>query len=196
MNKPVKAAIAAVIVVAATSYASPYWAIYQMRSAIEARDADKFSRYVDYPALRESLKAQLTLSLQQKLGTPALQNTPFAGIGQAIGLAVINTMIDTMVSPAGVMALMAGEKPASTPQPKPPAPPAPVENKGEPARPAKKEEEAAKDALKYSLSYRALNTVEASATKDNGDRILIGLTRQGIWTWKWSSVVLPEFSKP
>ncbi|EHP38684.1 hypothetical protein OR16_36242 [Cupriavidus basilensis OR16] len=196
MNKPVKAAIAAAIVVGATSYASPYWTLYQMRSAIETRDADKFSRYVDYPALRESLKAQLTLSLQQKLGAPALQNTPFAGIGQAIGLAVINTMIDTMVSPAGVMALMAGEKPATAPQPKPATPPAPTpaENKGEPAGPAK--EEAAKDALKYRLSYRALNTVEASATKDNGDRILIGLTREGLWSWKWSSVVLPELSKP
>lgn len=134
MNKPVKAAIAAAIVVAATSYASPYWALYQMRTAIETRDADKFSRYVDYPALRESLKAQLTLSLQKKLGTPALQNTPFAGIGQAIGVAVINTMIDTMVSPAGVMALMAGEKPAAAPQPAPPhaQPPHPRKTRANP----------------------------------------------------------------
>ncbi|MGO4809423.1 DUF2939 domain-containing protein [Cupriavidus sp. 2MCAB6] len=193
MNKPAKAAIAAVIAVAASSYASPYWALYQMRSAIEARDADKFSRYVDYPALRESLKAQLNLSLQQKLGGTGLQNMPFAGIGQAIGLAVINTMIDTMVSPAGVMALMAGEKPGTQAQPKP-APPAPPGINSEPAGQAK--QEAARDALKYGLSYRGWGSVEASATKDNGERVVIGLKREGLWTWKWSSIVLPELSRP
>ncbi|MGO4326702.1 DUF2939 domain-containing protein [Cupriavidus sp. 2TAF22] len=195
MNRSLKAAIVAAIAVAATSYASPYWTLYQMRTAIETRDADKFSRYVDYPALRESLKGQLTASLQQKLGNaPVLRDTPLAGIGQAIGLAVINTMIDTMVSPAGVMALMAGEKPAAAPPRAAPSASAPAPQPGETGKQEKPD--AAKDALRYALSYRGLNAVEASATKDNGERIVIGLTRTGPWTWKWSSIALPEFAKP
>ncbi|WP_420993789.1 DUF2939 domain-containing protein [Cupriavidus sp. 30B13] len=208
MNRVSKAALAAALAVAATSYASPYWTLYQMRAALEARDADRFSRYVDYPALRESLKGQLTAALERKLGAPLLRDTPLAGIGQAIGQAVINTMIDTMVSPAGVMALMAGEKPTAAPAPStPPAPPAsapaPQQDKGgarpqaQPEQaPGQEKKEAAREALRYALSYRGLNRVEASATTNNGERIVIGLARDGLWSWKWSSVALPDFAVP
>lgn len=199
MNRTLKTAIAAALAVAAASYASPYWTLYQMRAAIQAHDADKFSRYVDYPALRENLKEQLTASLQQKLSAaPALRDTPLAGIGQAIGQAVIRTMIDTMVSPAGVMALMAGEKPAAAPS-APSAPPAsvPAPRQDSPgAEDSAPKREAAKDAIRYALSYRGLNTVEASAMKDNGERIVIGLTRDGLWSWKWSRIALPDVALP
>jgi len=184
MNKRLKAgAIALVALGALTSYASPYWTIYQMRSAIETRDPEKFSRYVDYPALRENLKAQIVLSLKEQLPSPEKDN-PFAGLGQMIGLAMVNTVVDAMVSPAGVMALMAGEKPAAKPSQPAPAP-----------GPANPKKEAAKDTLKYDVSYRRWDLVQATATRDNGEQIVVDLRRDGLWSWKWAGVKLPDLQK-
>lgn len=195
MNKKLLAtAVAVAVIGAVTSYASPYWTIYQMRTAIEKRDPEKFSRYVDYPALRESLKAQLLLSLKDKLGTPDAKENPFAGLGQMIGLAMVNTVVDTMVTPAGVMALMAGEKPA----PKEPAPQAPTTASTPEAREAPEgpRKEAAKDALRYDVSYKSWDLVQATATKENGEPIVADLRRQGLWSWKWAGIKIPDLAKP
>lgn len=189
MNKKLLIGAVAVIAIGAvTSYASPYWAIYQMRSAIEQRDPEKFSQYVDYPALRENLKAQLLPSLQGPMQSPQLKDNPFAGLGQMIGLAMVNTLVDTMVSPAGVMALMAGEKPAAQPPARQPPTSAPA-----PESPRK---EAARDALKYDVSYRSWNLVQATATKDNGDAIVADLRRDGLWSWKWVGIRIPDLARP
>ena len=56
--KPKLIAALAVAVVAAVgyAYASPYVALGRLKSAIDARDAQAISAYVDFPALRIGLK--------------------------------------------------------------------------------------------------------------------------------------------
>ncbi|MET0517576.1 MAG: DUF2939 domain-containing protein, partial [Burkholderiaceae bacterium] len=44
-------------------YASPYWALHQMRAAAAAHDAAALAGQVDFPALRDSLKSGLRLRL-------------------------------------------------------------------------------------------------------------------------------------
>ncbi|MCT7295202.1 DUF2939 domain-containing protein [Ralstonia sp. CHL-2022] len=182
MNKKAVVVVVVAVTAAACSYASPYWTIYQMRSAIEARNADKFSQYVDYPALRESVKAQFMVTMQQKMQAPEMKNNPFAGLGQMLGLAMVNTVVDAMVSPSGVMSMMAGEKPMATPS--------------SPARTTKPttedEKAAAKDAVKYDVSYRSWDLVQASALNKNGDTVTVDLRRDGLWSWKWVGIKLPE----
>ena len=65
-RKPLTATIAtgvALIVVAliAVAYASPYLVVNRLRDAVQARDAQMINRYVDYPALRASLKKATAL---------------------------------------------------------------------------------------------------------------------------------------
>ena len=50
----------------ASSYAA-YITLYQMRSALADNDADSFSSYVDFPSMRESLRAQLITMMQAKM---------------------------------------------------------------------------------------------------------------------------------
>jgi len=178
-------AVALALAAGAGSYASPYWTLHQMHAAIEARDADKFSRYVDFPALRESLKGQILSSLHERLGTPALKDTPFASIGKMIGTAMVNTVVDTMVTPAGVMAIMAqGEaRPDASPPPQPaPEPPTPADSSAAPLQ---------RQTLQYDVAYRGWNRVEASARRENGERVVLDLRRDGLWSWKWYGVQLP-----
>lgn len=177
-------ALALLVAVLASSYASPYWTLRQMHAAIETHDAEAFSRYVDYPALRASLKAQALLSLQQRLGLSGSADAPLAGVGQMLGMAMVGTVIDAMVSPAGVMALMArGE---AGPRPAPPALPGPAAtpDDGQAARPAR-------ESLRYDVSYRAWDRVDASARRADGERIVVELHRDGLWSWQWSGVRLP-----
>ena len=84
-------------------YASPYLAVRQMQSAARAGDADAFNDHVDYPRLRESLKGQLSALVADKLGRDAGSGNPLAALGNMLGLAMVDKMVDAMVRPEVVM---------------------------------------------------------------------------------------------
>jgi hypothetical protein len=89
-------------------YASPYLTLYQMYQAVEHRDAQGISNSVDFPALRESVKENLQSVV---LKETAKQNNPILNlIGAALGSALADPVLDRMVTPEGVMALLEGER--------------------------------------------------------------------------------------
>lgn len=59
--------------------AGPYWVMYRLRSAIQERDAEAISQYVDFPKLRESLKGELSRVLGRTMG--AAGNPAFGAFG-------------------------------------------------------------------------------------------------------------------
>ena len=73
-------AAGALLVVAATSFASPWWTLNRLRAAVERHDAEGVSAQVDFPALRDSVKSQLLGSIARDAGTNA-----FAAIGHGNG---------------------------------------------------------------------------------------------------------------
>ena len=84
-------------------YGSPYIAVRQMQAAAQAGDADAFNDHVDYPKLRESFKGQMSALLADKLGNGAESGNPFAALGNALGLAMVDKLVDAMVRPETVM---------------------------------------------------------------------------------------------
>jgi hypothetical protein len=103
--------LAAAIVVAVASvggywYYSPYLAIKSMHRAAQAKDADVFNDYVDYPKLRESFKGQFSAMVAEKMGTTTDSTNGFAAMGAALGLAMANQMIEAMVRPETIMRVM------------------------------------------------------------------------------------------
>src|SRR5438270_10342021 len=55
------AAAALIIAAGGTWYlASPGWTLHQMKAAADANDPDALNSYIDYSALREDLKAEIT----------------------------------------------------------------------------------------------------------------------------------------
>jgi hypothetical protein len=112
------AAVAGAILIAALGaywYWSPYLAMNSMKEAADARDADAFNQYVDYPKLRESLKGQFSammtkeLGSQQRAGGSEMENAG-AALGAMLGLAFADKFIDAMVRPEMVMQAMAEGK--------------------------------------------------------------------------------------
>lgn len=95
-------AIAVVMAVAAYWVAAPYVVMHQLLRAAQARDIETLDAHVDYPALRASLRSQVSSSLANKMGDP--KDNPIAALGSAIGMAVANPLIEIAVQPESVAA--------------------------------------------------------------------------------------------
>lgn len=90
-------------------YWSPFLAIHNMKQAAEQRDADSFNQYVDYAKLRESLKGQFAALLAKEMAksdTGSSAEKAGAALGNMIGLAFVDKIVDTMVRPEVVMKAM------------------------------------------------------------------------------------------
>ena len=111
MRKIVILIAAVAILFGAWFYLSPLYTLREMKSAAEARDADKLSAYVDYPAVRADLKGDLRRMIGGHMAQP--QGQGLEALGSAVALALLDPMIDAMVTPEGVESMFAQ-------QPKPP----------------------------------------------------------------------------
>ncbi|MDN2671710.1 DUF2939 domain-containing protein [Janthinobacterium sp. SUN026] len=171
MKKTTIAAAAAVIAVAVTAYASPYYTLHQIKTALAERNADALAAHVDFPALRASVKTQLEASMARSIEATAGSGNPLAALGQSIASAMLGKMVDTMVSPAGVVALV--NKSAVSPQAEP--------NPDAPADGARKKAD-------YSAGYAGLNTFIVRAKDGNAQEGALILLRHGVWGWKLSSI--------
>jgi hypothetical protein len=163
-----------VAVLAIASYLSPYWTMFQMKTAIQNKDAEGFSKHVDFPALRESFKGQLSAMMDRKIDAPEAPDNPFAKLGQALAGTLMNRMVDAMVTPTGVLRMM--ESGVVKPRL-----PTDADASGT---------EADRDGkAKYSVTYRNWNEVVARPTKEDAGSFI--LKRDGLWSWKLSAVEFP-----
>lgn len=102
-------ALAALIIVVSAGwyFGSPAWTLRGMKAAAEANDPDALSAYIDYPALREDLKAKI---MAHVISEAQKDKTGFGGLGIAIGSAFIGPLIDGLVSPTGMRAALTAKR--------------------------------------------------------------------------------------
>ena len=110
--------------VAAYWYFSPYLTLYNVAMAVKAKDAVALNQTIDYPRVRESLKGQFSAQMAKKIGDPSAN--PFSALGNRIGMAMVNPIVDALVRPEMVMQMMKDgqvqtDKPAPAPAPAPAA---------------------------------------------------------------------------
>jgi hypothetical protein len=111
VRKNVLLACAAIAISAVGSYwyFSPYLALNHMRTAIKERDADAFNDYVDYPKLRESLKGEMSVRMADAMEKARSGNTfeqAGAALGNMLGMAMMDHMVDALMRPEMVMRAM------------------------------------------------------------------------------------------
>ncbi len=167
---PIFAAAGAAILFAGSLVASPYWELHQLRDAVAGHDADAVSERVDFPALRESVKGQLAGAIAHD--RPHAGANPFAAVGQAMALAFLGPMVDAIVSPAGVIAMVEnGRIRLSRPDAHDEADAA-----GTDTRP------------RYAMSWRAWDEVVLASDRPDGGGFVF--RRHGLWRWKLSGIEL------
>jgi hypothetical protein len=184
-----------VVAVLGYGYASPYLALDRLKRAADQRDAQTVSEYVDYPALRESLKDQIAGLLTRKIQARANGN-PLAALGAMIGVALIGPLVDAYATPDGVAALLNGMPPRGDPAQRPPVPanapvgsadstataPAPATGGATTTPPQPPQTTAA---------YRGLNEFVVTYQHGVGDtRYAAILRREGLFSWKLAAVDL------
>ncbi|SFX35232.1 Protein of unknown function [Janthinobacterium lividum] len=173
MKKITIAVAVAAAALAVTAYASPYYALHQIKTALAERNADALAEHVDFPALRASVKTQLEASMARSIAATAGSDNPLAVLGQSIASAMLGKMVDTMVSPTGVVALV--NKSAISPQADANT------NADTPADGAQKK-------AGYSAGYAGVNTFVVRAKNGNAQDGALVLLRHGVWGWKLSSI--------
>ncbi|WP_414445038.1 DUF2939 domain-containing protein [Burkholderia sp. 22PA0106] len=194
--KPLASVVVALLVLATVIYAfaSPYLALRDLKQAVDARDAQAISRYVDYPALRISLKQQLADELMRRIDLQRHDN-PLAMLGAMIGSALIGPLVDAYATPEGVAALLSGlpprgdpgehpptlDQPAPAPTPAPPASAAPPAS-GVPGPSA---------APQANAAYQGVDEFVVVYQRNAGDaRYAAIFRRSGLFGWKLSAIDL------
>lgn len=97
----------AVLALAGYVVAGPYLAIRGITQAIQQQDTGRLQRYVDFPALRVNLKAQLDDYLVRQAG-PQLQSSLLGAFALSMAGGVTAAGVDAMVTPLGIGALLQG----------------------------------------------------------------------------------------
>lgn len=104
------AAFAFLVAALAWHFAAPWWTLRDLQAAAAARDAERLARHIDFPALRDSLKSELAAALVAEAAADRPDRPDgAAAIGAALGLAMVEPLVDGLVSPAGLRLIFAAE---------------------------------------------------------------------------------------
>ena len=188
----------AVCAVAIAGYAAagPFWTIHRIKSAIESQDPEKLARLVDFPALRSSLKEQLTARVAKEAASGS-RAVPFAGLAAGFSARLAEGLVDSVVTPAGITVLIGSllrqTGAEGRPEPGPSrgvAKPLPGPDPGEAKAP---EGSVAPELELFSnarYAYDGLSRFSVWVKEDRDLEIRFVLIREGL-SWKLAEVILP-----
>ena len=149
---------------------SPWYALYQLKQAAEARDRDKLEALVDFPAVRANLKSQVDSEITKAARAAGnLGWGPAAALGK-LGASFGDRKIKKLVTPENLQRLLSGEH-------------VPGVGGGE----------GGGGRLTPHLSYMTLDHVRVTLEQQNGGVLPLALImeRRGVFGWKVVKVELP-----
>jgi hypothetical protein len=155
----------------------PWRTLDGIRQAIRAEDTRALARHVDFPALRASLKPQLQDRIVRAAGADA-QAGPFAAFGVVVASGLAGGIVDAMVTPAGLGALMEGRKIWNRVADVPP--------------PSRSDTSAQSEPLPdVRMGFESASRAALTVPQDDGSALVLVLTRQGM-RWRLSGIRLPR----
>ena len=170
-----KLVIAAAVVGVVVGYAiaAPYITVNRIGSALKKNDADALSQYVDFPAVRQSLKDGLKAAMTEKAVRSVIEANPFASLGAMLAGAIADKIIDAMVTPAGLRRLLSEGNLESAMS---------VVNRSN--------EDSDYSLPETSMAYESLDSFAVVVgDEDDGDNLKLILKRNG-FSWKLSEIRL------
>jgi hypothetical protein len=158
------------ILIGAWFYWSPRVAARNLRDAAQSGNVEELQRLVDFPTVREHLKVDLKTSMMRSMDTADQRG--LGSLGPAFGGMMMDGLVNEVVSPSGISALVrhgSVDTASSTSSPRAPA-------------------------TDIRMGYRDLNTfVITTRDLDNppSDTVNFVLKRRGL-TWRLVRVVIPQ----
>ena len=188
-----KRVVSAVLVVALAAVlffgASPYLALAGLRDAIDRADSASLEERVDFPALRESLAAEINAEM---LGatTEELDGNPFGALALGFASKLVEGVIDSVVTPAGLAQIARGD-----------SRPVEVDRRNDPKsdrRPSQEEPPPSpKDTDLFAgsrLEHETLDRFSVWVPNDRGDEARFVFRRRGV-SWVLTGIELPSWMR-
>ena len=168
--KPKSALIGAVVLALAALYATPFFALHQMREAARAQDGQALAAWIDFPAVRDSLKSSLRAKLIGGNVNPAHV------MGAEVAGALLGPMVDALITPESLGRVLQGQPPARAALP--------VET----ATAAPEVETPVETRMGYESPSRFVFAIKPQGSDD--DPVELVLHRDGLWGWKLAALRL------
>ena len=184
-------------------YASPYLAVNSIREAIAQKDGERLNQYVDYPQLRDDLKAYVVSSLRQAASDPSsgVGDDGLAALGTALVIPIANTLIDSYLTPEVVEGLI--ESSAASPAASPTAsssdtsanPFSIPDIQAEIAKGKQQVEKTINQMADVEMRYQGMNQFQVSGRVEPGIKLGFDMVRQGLGDWKIAGLILPNYQQ-
>ncbi len=185
-----------VAVVAAGLYFHPYLAFYNVQTAVDSRDVQKLSEWVDYSGLQQNVKDQLDVQWNE-ISASQINETPYAKMAIPAGRVQVDKMIGALVTPEAVMGFAKGKTSLidswQNGSPKTPAVEGedPFAGLGFNMESVNKVMDSVNGVLSQGeLHYSGLNSFVATIKADSGESFDFMYERDGVG-WKLSGITLP-----
>ena len=167
--------------------ASPWLTVNKLKQAFEKKDTRQIEKIVDFPELREDFK-EVAKATVMKNAAKELEGNPFAALGMMMANALIDPLIDSVISPAGLQALLStGEMSVQ---------PSDVlnENNSWSSKESTTEEFKPSPDLSVKMNYTDLNEfkIELSNKKVIAEPISLFMERKGFADWKVTGIDIPQ----
>ena len=169
--------------------ASPWLTVNKLKQAFEKKDTRQIEKFVDFPELREDFK-EVAKATVMKNAAKELEGNPFAALGMMMANSLIDPLIDSVISPAGLQALLStGEMSVQ---------PSDVlnENNSWSSKESTTEEFKPSPDLSVKMNYTDLNEfkIELSNKKVIAEPISLFMEREGFADWKVTGIDIPPVS--
>ena len=88
--------------------AKPYLTIDAIKTGFINNDSVKLSEHIDYPALRQNLKDQISTTMMQQVAESSKDN-PMATFATGIATMMVDKVIESMITPGGMASIISGK---------------------------------------------------------------------------------------
>ena len=182
------AAAIAIVAFGAWFYFLPYIAFSGMKSAIDARDASRLAGYVNFPALKDSIKADLSARIAARV-SDTREKSLFGALGAALAGVFVDPLVDAFVTPESLAMILKAEMPKPAPPARQPPPSAPAPPASSPPESATPTESKREQSMSYESFDRFVVSVKKKGSTDQPFSLVF--TREGWFSWKLSALRMP-----
>jgi hypothetical protein len=84
-------------------FASPFYALHALKSAVASGDSDALGNHIDFPSLRDSIKQEFKAEMMSGQPQGTGPNSVFTAIGNNIASTMVDNWIDAGATPAGTL---------------------------------------------------------------------------------------------
>ena len=175
-------AIAAISYFGLYSYQSPGIWLQDIKKAAQEGDKDRLRDLIDFDSVKTGLKEDIKTQFVVSMGAE-LKDNPFAALGLAMASMMVDPMVEMIVSPSGMAALI--EKGRVQPPGKGTDIPTPSSSEGQSGYDGMNIERGYDNFSRYRIRIRP-------SDKQTEEPIILSLKREGLFSWKLTRISLPS----